>query len=131
MRQTTDLNGEWERRDFIDEAWRWSDALRGSADSSAEDGPPVKAGLSSGWRPARVPGSAIDDAWRAGEIPNPYVDRNSLAAEWIPERTWLYRRRFTVPDDGLSRSVLRFDGIDPGGAVFVDRVEVAHHRGMF
>ncbi|HET8776990.1 MAG TPA: glycoside hydrolase family 2 TIM barrel-domain containing protein, partial [Candidatus Limnocylindria bacterium] len=47
------------------------------------------------------------------------------------ERTWLYRRRFTVPDDGLSRSVLRFDGIDPGGAVFVDRVEVAHHRGMF
>ena len=131
MRQTTDLDGAWERRDFIDEAWRWSDALRGSADSSADEGPPVKAGLSSGWRPARVPGSAIDDAWRAGEIPNPYVDRNSLAAEWIPERTWVYRRRFTVPDDVLTRSVLRFEGIDPGGTVFLDREEVGRHRGMF
>jgi beta-mannosidase len=131
LRRTIDLDGEWERRDFIDEAWRWSDALRGSADSSADDGPPVKAGLSSGWRPARVPGSAIDDAWRAGEIPNPYVDRNSLAAEWIPERTWAYRRHFTIPEDGLDRSVLRFDGIDPGGTVFVDRQEVGQHRGMF
>lgn len=131
MRHTIDLDGEWERRDFIDEAWRWSDALRGPRDASAEDGPPVKAGLSSGWRSATVPGSAIDDAWRAGEIPNPYVDRGSLAAEWVAERTWVYRRSLAVPDDGLSRAALRFEGIDPGGTVFLDGVDVATHRGMF
>lgn len=28
MRRTIPLDGEWERRDFLDEAWRWSDALR-------------------------------------------------------------------------------------------------------
>ena len=131
MRRTIALDGEWERRDFIDEAWRWSDALRGRVDSSSGEGPPVKAGLSSGWRAARVPGSAIDDAWRAGEIPNPYVDRGSLAAEWVPERTWVYRRSFSVPDDGLARSALRFEGIDPGGTVFLDRAEIARHSGMF
>jgi hypothetical protein len=84
MRRTISLDGEWERRDFLDEAWRWSDALRPSArDGTADGGPPVQAGVSAGWRSARVPGSAIDDAWRGGEIANPYVDRNSPAAEWI------------------------------------------------
>lgn len=130
MRRTMPLDGEWERRDFLDEAWRWSDALRRS-DASTADGPPAKAGMSAGWRPARVPGSLIDDAWQAGEIPNPYLDRNSLAAEWIPQRTWLYRRHFTVPNDAPSRAVLRFEGIDPGGIVFLDGEEVARHDGMF
>src|SRR5688572_32416736 len=39
--------------DLLDEAWRWSDALRGTADLAAQDGPPVQAGISAGWRPAR------------------------------------------------------------------------------
>jgi beta-mannosidase len=132
MRRTISLDGEWERRDFLDEAWRWSDALRPSAsDGTADEGPPVQAGVSAGWRPARVPGSAIDDAWRAGEIPNPYVDRNSLAAEWIPQRAWLYRRRFVVPEDADPRAALRFEGIDPGGTVYLDGAEIAVHEGMF
>ena len=133
-RRTLELDGDWERRDFIDEAWRWSDALRAGADAgdgAATDGPPVQAGVSAGWRAARVPGSAIDDAWRSGEIPNPYVDRDSLAAEWVPQRTWLYRRGFRVPDGAPSRASLRFDGIDPGGIVLLDGEEVGRHHGLF
>jgi len=130
MRRTISLDGDWERRDFLDEAWRWSDALR-TADHASADGPPVKAGMSAGWRPGRVPGSTIDDAWRAGELPNPYLDRNSLAAEWIPQRTWLYRRRFSVPAEAPPNTSLRFEGIDPGGVVHVDGEEVARHAGMF
>ena len=78
-----------------------------------------------------MPGSAIDDAWRAGEIPNPYLDRNSLLAEWIPARTWLYRRRFHVPEPGRAHVALRFDGLDPGGTVFLDGEEIGRHEGMF
>ena len=130
MRRTVVLDGDWERRDFLDEAWRWSDALRRTEDS-ATDGPPAQAGISGGWRPARVPGSLIDDAWRAGEIPNPYVDRNSLAAEWLPQRTWLYRRAFGVPAEAPPNAALRFDGLDPGGTVFLDGEEVGRHAGMF
>lgn len=131
MRRTVSLDGDWERRDFLDEAWRWSDALRGADDAGSVHGPPVQAGMSAGWRAARVPGSLLDDAWRTGEIPNPYLDRNSLAAEWIPQRTWLYRRTFDVPEGATSHVNLRLGGIDPGGIVFLDGQEVARHEGMF
>jgi beta-mannosidase len=133
VRRTISLDGDWERRDFLDEAWRWSDALRDAGDAGSELGPPARAGVSAGWRPAHVPGSMLDDAWRAGEVPNPYVDRNSLGAEWVPGRTWVLRRRLALPPDvdpGAS-AALRFEGIDPGGTVFLDGEEVGHHTGMF
>ena len=130
IRHTLSLDGDWERRDFLDEAWRWSDALR-HTDEGSVGGPPVQAGVSAGWRAGRVPGSTLDDAWRAGEIPNPYVDRDSLVAEWVPERTWLYRRRLDVPPDAPPNAALRFEGIDPGGFVFLDGEEIARHEGMF
>jgi beta-mannosidase len=131
VRRTVSLDGDWERRDFLDEAWRWSDALRGTLDGASSEGPPVQAGMSAGWRPARVPGSLLDDAWRTGEIPNPYVDRDSLAAEWIPQRTWLYRRAFDAPESLPAHASLRMEGIDPGGIVFLDGQEIARHEGMF
>jgi beta-mannosidase len=133
VRRTISLDGDWERRDFLDEAWRWSDALRDTGDAGSESGPPARAGISAGWRLAHVPGSMLDDAWRAGEVPNPYVDRNSLAAEWVPSRTWVLRRRMALPPDvdpGVS-AVLRFEGIDPGGTVFLDGEELGRHTGMF
>lgn len=131
VRRSVSLDGDWERRDFLDEAWRWSDALRGADDAGPAGGPPVQAGMSAGWRAARVPGSLLDDAWQTGEIPNPYLDRNSLAAEWIPQRTWLYRRTFDVPEGAASHVSLRLGGIDPGGVLFLDGEEVARHEGMF
>ena len=132
MRRTISLDGDdWERREFLDEAWRWSDALHGGEDAGSRGGPPAKAAASAGWRPGRVPGSTLEDAWRAGEVPNPYVDRNSLAAEWIPERTWVYRRRVSADRAAGERAVLRFEGLDPGGSVFLDGDEIARHDGMF
>jgi beta-mannosidase len=85
-----------------------------------------------GWLPARVPGSVLDDLLRAGEVPNPYVERNSLACEWVPERAWLYRRTLEVPAlrDG-ERALLRFDGLDHAGTVFLDGEPIARHEGMF
>jgi beta-mannosidase len=78
-----------------------------------------------GWLPARVPGSVIDDLWRAGEVPSPYRMRDSRLSEWVPERTWIYRRR--VEGEG----VIRFDGIDHEATVFLDGDEVARHVGGF
>lgn len=131
MRRTISLDGDWERRDFLDEAWRWSDALRADEATTPQGGPPAKPSVSAGWRPGRVPGSTLDDAWRAGEVPNPYVDRDSLAAEWVPQRTWVYRRLASADPAADERAVLRFAGLDPGGTVFLDGEEVARHDGMF
>jgi beta-mannosidase len=87
-----------------------------------------------GWLPAAVPGSVVADLWRAGEVPDPYVERNSLALEWVAERSWLYRRSFDVPEDGLppgSRAWLRFEGVDFAGGVLLDGEFVGRHEGMF
>ncbi len=77
------------------------------------------------WLPARVPGSVLDDVVRAGLAPSPYHERDSLATEWVPERSWVYRRRITGP------GMIRFEGVDHEATVFVDGDERAHHVGAF
>jgi beta-mannosidase len=67
----------------------------------------------------------LDDLVRAGEVPNLWFERNSRLAEWVPERTWVYRRRVEGP------GTIRFEGIDHAATVFVDGEEVAHHEGAF
>jgi beta-mannosidase len=105
------LDGEeWQVRAFLGEDW-----------------PPQleKPWDAPGWLPARVPGSVIDDLMRAGEVPDVYHARNSLAAEWVPERAWIYRRRVEGP------GVVRFGGVDHEATVFVDGAEVTRHVGAF
>ncbi|WP_219471584.1 glycosyl hydrolase 2 galactose-binding domain-containing protein [Nonomuraea rhizosphaerae] len=74
-----------------------------------------------GWIPARVPGSVLADLLAAGEVPDPYVGRQSMLSEWVPQRTWVYRTRLhtaglagglTGGFTGEGRAFLEFDGID-------------------
>jgi beta-mannosidase len=84
------------------------------------------------WIAARVPGSILDDLARAGEVPDPYFERNSCLVEWVPERAWTYRRSLEVPQLAAGeRAWLRFEGIDHAGHVFLDGERVASHAGMF
>lgn len=106
----TSLEDGWQLRGFLGEEWRWH------LDKPRE---------APGWLPARVPGSVIDDLWRAGEVPDPYVGRNSLLLEWVPARSWVYRRWVRGP------GVIRFGGVDHEATVHVDGVEVAAHEGAF
>ncbi|HEX6443615.1 MAG TPA: glycoside hydrolase family 2 TIM barrel-domain containing protein [Streptosporangiales bacterium] len=115
QRMTGRLDGDdWQLRGFLGDEWRWHL-------DKPWDAP--------GWMPARVPGSVLDDLWRAGEIPDPYVARNTLAAEWVWQRAWVYRRRISSPGDG--NAVLRFDGVDHAATVCLDGDVVAAHEGMF
>jgi len=107
----TSLDGDdWQLRGFLGDEWRWHVAK------------PWDAPL---WLPARVPGSVLDDLARAGEVPDLYHERNSLLAEWVPERPWILRRRVTGP------GTIRFDGVDFEATVFLDGEEAKHHEGMF
>ncbi|HWH06578.1 MAG TPA: glycoside hydrolase family 2 TIM barrel-domain containing protein, partial [Gaiellaceae bacterium] len=74
--------------------------------------------------PRRVPGSVLDDLARAGEVADLYRERNSLLAEWVPERAWILRRR-------VSGGRVRFDGVDHEATVYVDGEEVGRHAGAF
>ena len=106
----TSLDGDdWQLKGWLGEEWRWHL-------NKPWDAP--------GWLPARVPGSVVDDLWRAGEVPDPYRMRQSRDAEWAAARTWVYRRRVTG-------GTIRFDGVDHEATVFVDGEEVARHEGAF
>src|SRR6185437_13818579 len=110
------LDGDaWQLRACLGDEWRWHAA-------------PEKSWDAPGWLPARVPGSVLDDLVRAGEAPSPYHERDSRLSEWVPERTWLYRRRLTVDP---AAPTLRFDGVDHACTVLVDGRELASHEGMF
>jgi glycosyl hydrolase family 2 len=111
----TSLDGDgWQLRGCLGDEWRWHIGT-----DKPWDAP--------GWLPARVPGSVLDDLMRAGEVPDLYFERNSRAAEWVPERAWVYRTRVSFAD----RSTVRFEGVDHEATVFVDGAETAHHVGGF
>jgi beta-mannosidase len=115
------LDGDsWELKGYLGEDWRWRDAhLPQSKDRRH-------------WITGRVPGTVQHDLWLAGAIANPYRGRNSLLAEWAPQRTWLYRRAFTVGEDLRgSRVQLSFEGIDYEGAFYLNGELLGTHRSMF
>jgi beta-mannosidase len=110
----TSLDGDgWQLRACLGGEWRWHTG-------------PDKAWDAPGWLPARVPGSVLDDLVRAGEATSPYHERDSRLSEWVPERTWVYRRRFVA-----AAPTIRFAGVDHSCTVIVDGQELARHEGMF
>ena len=113
------LTDGWELRGCLGDTWRW---LSGPGRPEGEPG----------WLPARVPGSVLDDLHEAGVVPDPYHGTNTLLSEWVPQRTWLYRRTLTVPPRGPGgRVLLHFDGVDHEATVLVDGAWAAHHTGMY
>ena len=107
------LDGDdWQLRGSLGSEWEWHVG-------------PDKPWDAPHWLPARVPGSVLDDLVRAGVAASPYHERDSLEAEWVPERAWIYRRRVEGP------GVIRFEGVDHEATVLVDGEERAHHVGAF
>jgi beta-mannosidase len=121
MRRAIQLDGPgWTVEGFIG----LDAALGAAARPQASDRP--------GAVPASVPGSILHDVWRAGLVADPYVGLGSLAAEWVPERAWLYRRRVDAPALAPSeRAWLAFDGLDHAGEAFWDGAPIGRHEGMF
>lgn len=113
------LDGDaWSCKGYLDEEW----LLRRAVEPGTGD--------VHGWIPARVPGSVLDDVVRAGVAPDPKFDMNSLACEWVPARSWVYRRQLKVDLDGQP-AYLEFDGIDHDARVFVNGQWVGEHVGAF
>lgn len=83
------------------------------------------------WLPATVPGGVHYDLFRAGLIPHPYVDAQSLACEWVENRWWLYRTTLERPADRGDRVELFFRGLDYEASIYADDALLGEHRGMF
>ncbi len=81
--------------------------------------------------PAKVPGNLQWDLWQAGKLPDPYIGRNAEAYQGLEEKTWVYRRRFTVPDKKkYSAWYLIFDGVDYETRIVLNGRILGTHEGQ-
>ena len=84
------------------------------------------------WIDAKVPGSVQKDLLAAGLIEDPYYEMNSIKAEWVENRFWVYKTTFTVPEEHKGQKIiLVFEGIDYTAHIYVNNKELAVHTGMF
>jgi beta-mannosidase len=94
------LNGDWQFKEYYGEDWRSRNAHKATTRDTRL------------WRAGTVPGSVHHDLWSLGEIPNPYFERNSLLLEWIPARTWLYKKTFFISEALRGKRIqLRHDSL--------------------
>jgi beta-mannosidase len=131
--RVTELDGPgWSVREALGETWRWYvDAAPPQAGNNVAEQADELA-KAPGWRPAIVPGSVVDALVRAGEIAEPRHARDSRAAEWVADRSWVFRRPVVLqPNRPGETVVLELDGVDPGGTVFWDGQEVGCISGLY
>jgi beta-mannosidase len=121
MPQRISLDGaDWHFKDFYGEDWRWRDSQMPNTRDIRH------------WRTGMVPGSVQHDLWELGEIPDPYFERNTLLVEWVPARTWIYKKTFTVSEDLRGKRIqLYFEGVDYEAEFFLNGVSLGSHRGMY
>ena len=121
MNRRISLNGsDWLFKEFYGEDWRWRS-------SHMPDSRDLR-----GWRVGSVPGCPHHDLWKLGEIPDPYIGRNSLLCEWISQRTWLYKKTFFVAEEAKGQHVwLHFEGVDYQAEFFLNGESLGTHIGMF
>lgn len=114
------LNGAWQFKDYIGQDWVWRDAVKPRTRDVRH------------WRTGTVPGTLQNDVWQNGEVPKPYFERNSLLIEWVPERTWIYKRTFFVSEEHRGKRIqLCFEGVDYEAQFFLNGTLLGAHRGMY
>ncbi|TQV99937.1 hypothetical protein V2A60_005355 [Cordyceps javanica] len=86
------------------------------------------------WLPvAQVPTQIHVDLLANKKIPDPFVDLNERAVQWIGEKTWIYRLEFVAPfaSDSSMTSDLVFEGLDTFATVTFNGSQVLEADNMF
>lgn len=110
---------DWKFAGYLGEDWRYRNAF-------------VTREPSREWLPGSVPGSVHWDLLRAGRLADPYRDEQSLAAEWVSQRQWLYSTSLTIPAAWNGRRVhLHFAGADYAAEVYLDGQHLGTLQSLF
>ncbi len=79
-----------------------------------------------------VPGEVHLDLMRAGLLQDPYVGTNVLAARWVEEFDWTYRRNFVAPSVAVgARAWLIFEGLDYTADILLNGEKIGQHHNAF
>jgi beta-mannosidase len=94
----------------LSQNWEWK--------QKSEDG----AETDQGWTKTSVPTEIFKDLFHAGKIKDPFIDRNEESVQWVGEKDWIYRTKFSVESKRREGEgvVLVFDGLDTFVDVFLN-----------
>ncbi len=82
--------------------------------------------------PATVPGCVHNDLLRAGKIPDPYFEMNSLQCAWVENYWWTYKTVFTLEEHLRGRHLrLHMMGIDYEAVFSLNGQSCGEHIGMY
>ena len=79
--------------------------------------------------PAKVPGSVQKALMDAHIIEDVYYDMNSLKAEWVENKWWIYVTSFTL--DEIKNTDLVFESIDYKAKIFLNGTLCGESENMF
>ncbi|HBL76481.1 MAG TPA: beta-mannosidase [Prolixibacteraceae bacterium] len=70
--------------------------------------------------------------YKAGVLPNPYANLNSIQYRWVEEKVWYYQKSVVIPVSAKGKLVfLNFDGVDYFSKVWINGNLLGTHEGMF
>ena len=80
---------------------------------------------------AQFPTNVHLDLLRHELIPDANSGKNENAAQWVGEKSWLYRTEFSYPKFTNGNVVLAFDGLDTHATVTFNGVTILNTNSMF
>ena len=92
-----------------------------------------KAGDSTEWMPATVPGTVHTDLVKNNKIPDPFYRDNESKVQWVDREDWEYKTSFDV--DTLKQpngnAELVFEGLDTYAEVYLNGTKILEANNMF
>ena len=80
--------------------------------------------------PATVPGTVHTDLLAARLIPDPYLDLNEIAVDWVGRCDWRYEQIFDWHDDGAGHVELVCEGLDTFAQIVLNGAIIAETANM-
>ena len=79
-----------------------------------------------------IPASVYNSLYQAGVLPDPYAAENSKLYNWVDEKVWYFRKKFSIDNPEFCKNAyLCFDGVSYYSRVWVNGVSIGEHEGMF
>ncbi len=94
-----------------------------------------KAGDSTEWMPATVPGTVHTDLLKNNKIPDPFYRDNESKVQWVDREDWEYKTSFDVDTLKLQQpngnAELVFEGLDTYADVYLNGHKILEANNMF
>lgn len=79
-----------------------------------------------------IPNSVHWSYFKAGKLPHPYKNKNSIKYKFMDEKVWYYKKTFKMPQkNSEDLAFLCFEGLDYFSKVWVNNTLMGVHEGMF